>query len=375
MNKSKALRKTGIIGPINNSLYDLPAPVNLSIWWNFGSLLGLCLTTQIITGILLAMHYTPNTLMAFESVAMISRDVNNGWLLRNMHALGASMFFVCLYTHIGRGIYYGSYLNKKLWLSGISLLVLVMATAFLGYVLPWGQMSLWGATVITNLLSAIPSIGNPLVQWVWGGFTVANATLNRFFILHFLLPFVIVATVILHLLLIHESGSNNPLGLSSNTSAIPFHIYYTTKDLVGFILTLYILTVMSLFGPMLLMEPQNFIQANPMMTPTHIQPEWYFLFAYAILRAIPNKLGGVLALLLAILILSIPPFIHYGKMKTLSFYPPNQTLFWALVSTFLLLTWAGLSPAEPPYTTISQALTVVYFLLFLTPPRPYSSMG
>nr|AUR43923.1 cytochrome b [Cuneopsis heudei] len=363
------VRKTHpLVKVLTNSLYDLPAPINLSTWWNFGSLLGLCLVTQIITGLFLAMHYTSNVDLAFYSVSHISRDVNYGWLMRTIHANGASFFFVCIYLHTGRGMYYGSYLAKETWNIGVILLFLTMATAFLGYVLPWGQMSFWGATVITNLLSAIPYIGKTLVYWLWGGFSVSNATLSRFFVLHFVLPFAIVAFVVIHLLFLHETGSNNPLGISSNVNLIPFHIYYTSKDVVGFIALLAVLTLICLFSPNLLTDPENYIPANPLSTPVHIQPEWYFLFAYAILRSIPNKLGGVIALLMSILILIFMPMLHCNTMRANSFYPINQTLFWLFLGIFIVLTWIGKQPVEDPFIWIGQTFSALYFSFFMVSP-------
>nr|YP_010960404.1 cytochrome b [Malacocephalus laevis]WNH37768.1 cytochrome b [Malacocephalus laevis] len=361
-----SLRKTHPLLKIaNNAVTDLPAPVNISAWWNFGSLLGLCLVTQTLTGLFLAMHYTTDTQMAFSSIAHICRDVNYGWLIRNIHANGASFFFICLYLHIARGLYFGAYLAIETWNIGVALFLLVMATAFVGYVLPWGQMSFWGATVITNLVSAIPYIGNPLVQWIWGGFSVDNATLTRFFTFHFLLPFIIMALTLLHLLFLHETGSTNPLGLNSDTDKISFHPYYSYKDLLGFILLLAPLAAISLFAPNLLGDPDNFTPANPLVTPPHIKPEWYFLFAYAILRSIPNKLGGVVALLFAILILAVVPLIHTSKHRGLTFRPLSQLLFWALVADILILTWVGGLPVEDPFTQIGQAASILYFSIFL----------
>nr|YP_011014075.1 cytochrome b [Unio terminalis]WQA10156.1 cytochrome b [Unio terminalis] len=357
-----------LIKVLNNTLYDLPAPVNLSVWWNFGSLLGLCLATQIITGLFLAMHYTSNVDLAFYSVSHISRDVNYGWLMRAIHANGASFFFVCIYLHTGRGMYYGSYLAQETWNIGIILLFLTMATAFLGYVLPWGQMSFWGATVITNLLSAVPYIGKTLVYWLWGGFSVSNATLSRFFVLHFVLPFAILALVVIHLLFLHETGSNNPLGISSNVNLIPFHIYYTVKDIVGFVFLLTLLVFICLFLPNLLTDPENYIPANPLSTPVHIQPEWYFLFAYAILRSIPNKLGGVVALLMSILILIFMPVLHYNTMRSNLFYPVNQFLFWLFLGIFMVLTWIGKQPVEDPFIWIGQTFSAMYFMFFIVSP-------
>nr|YP_009693808.1 cytochrome b [Panorpa debilis]QEI03724.1 cytochrome b [Panorpa debilis] len=352
----------------NNALVDLPAPSNISAWWNFGSLLGLCLIIQIATGLFLAMHYTAHIDLAFDSVTHICRDVNYGWLLRTLHANGASFFFICLYLHVGRGMYYNSFLFTPTWLIGVILLFLVMGTAFMGYVLPWGQMSFWGATVITNLLSAIPYLGTELVQWLWGGFAVDNATLTRFFTFHFLLPFIVAALTMIHLLFLHQTGSNNPLGLNSNLDKIPFHPYYTYKDLTGFFILLMILTILTLLNPYLLGDPDNFIPANPLVTPVHIQPEWYFLFAYAILRSIPNKFGGVIALVLSIAILMILPFTHLSKFQGIQFYPLNQILFWIMLIIVILLTWIGARPVEEPYVITGQILTVLYFLYYLINP-------
>nr|QZP40973.1 cytochrome b [Geoscapheus dilatatus] len=351
----------------NNSLIDLPTPSNISSWWNFGSLLGLCLGIQIITGIFLAMHYCPNIEMAFYTVNHICRDVNYGWLLRTLHANGASMFFVCIYMHVGRGMYYGSYKFIQTWSVGVLILFLTMATAFMGYVLPWGQMSFWGATVITNLLSAIPYIGIDLVQWVWGGFAVDNATLNRFFTFHFMLPFIIMAMVMIHLLFLHQSGSNNPTGLNSNIDKIPFHPYFSIKDTFGFIMLMMLLVILSLKDPYILGDPDNFTPANPLVTPVHIQPEWYFLFAYAILRSIPNKLGGVIALAMSIAILFIMPLFK-SNFQGIQFYPINQIMFWIMVSTVILLTWIGARPVENPYIITGQILTIIYFTFYMISP-------
>ena len=353
---------------MNNAIVDLPAPSNISAWWNFGSLLGLCLVTQIATGLFLAIHYTPHVDLAFRRVIHIVRDVNYGWLLRTIHANGASFFFICLYLHVGRGIFYGSYLYTLTWFSGILLLLLTMGAAFIGYVLPWGQISFWGATVITNLLSAIPYIGDIIVQWVWGGFAVDNATLNRFFSFHFIIPFIIIAVVIIHLLFLHQRGSNNPLGLKRDSEKIPFHPYFTIKDLVGFLVLLSALILLTLLNPNLLGDPENFNPANPLVTPVHIQPEWYFLFAYAILRSIPNKLGGVIALLISILILAIMPLWHKRDLRGLSFYPINKFLFWGIIGTVFILTWIGAKPVEDPYVLIGQVFTIIYFRYFIIAP-------
>nr|AIK66991.1 cytochrome b [Ranina ranina] len=364
------IRKTHPLFKIaNGALVDMPLPSNISTFWNFGSLLGLCLTVQILSGLFLSMHYTAHMDLAFSSVAHICRDVNYGWLLRTIHANGASFFFICLYIHIGRGIFYGSYMTFHAWMIGVVILFMVMAAAFLGYVLPWGQMSFWGATVITNLFSAIPFIGTDLVQWIWGGFSVGNATLTRFFTFHFILPFIVLAASLVHILFLHQAGANNPLGISSQSDKIPFHPYFTFKDIVGFVVMLSALIILTLLNPYLLGDPDNFVPANPLVTPClHIQPEWYFLFAYAILRSIPNKLGGVIALVASVAILMILPFTHASNFRSLTFYPLNQILFWALVAIVVLLTWIGARPVEDPYVFTGQLLTVLYFSFYIINP-------
>nr|AUR43966.1 cytochrome b [Glomeridesmus spelaeus] len=353
-------KKNSMIKIINFSLIDLPSPINISYMWNFGSLLGLCLMIQIISGLFLTMHYTPNSELAFDSINHIIRDTNNGWLIRSIHANTASFFFIMMYFHMARGIFYSSFKLHHVWLSGISIFFITMMTAFLGYVLPWGQMSFWGATVITNMISTIPYMGNDIVQWIWGGFSVNNPTLNRFFAFHFMFPFIIIFLVMIHLLFLHITGSNNPLGTNSNIDKIPFHPYFSFKDSLTMILMILFISIFSLIYPLALSDPENFILANPMMTPPHIQPEWYFLFMYAILRAIPNKLGGVIALLLSIMIL-LTLLMNKSKFNSNKFYPMSKILFWILLITVSLLTWTGARPVEPPFIMLSQIFTLLYF--------------
>lgn len=365
----KPIRQTHpLLKILNNSLVDLPTPSNISIWWNFGSLLGLCLIIQIVTGIFLAIHYTSHIELAFSRVRHICRDVNYGWLIRTLHANGASFFFICIYLHIGRGIYYGSYHFTPTWIIGVVLFFLVIGTAFIGYVLPWGQISFWGATVITNLLSAVPYLGTELVQWIWGGFAVDNATLNRFFSFHFIFPFIILAITIIHLLFLHITGSNNPLGLKNKRDKISFHPYFTTKDLTGFFVIIILLISLTLISPYYLGDPDNFIPANPLVTPVHIQPEWYFLFAYAILRSIPNKLGGVIALISSIAILFILPLTNNFIFQSTQFYPINKFFFWIIFIIVILLTWIGARPVEFPFVITGQIFTVLYFSYFFINP-------
>jgi len=355
------MRKHNLWGDIIN----LPTPINISMWWNFGRILGLILSRQIFTGLFLAIHYTADVDLAFRSVRHIVRDVNGGWMMRYLHSNGASLFFLCIYSHIGRGLYYGRYSYKGTWLSGVILLFLVMASAFLGYVLPWGQMSYWGATVITNLFSAFPYFGSDLVLWLWGGFAVDNATLTRFFVFHFGTPIIVAAVVVIHIIMLHRTGSNNPLGINSSSDKVPFHWYYTIKDIVGFVVLLTVLLALSLFIPNLLGEPDNFIVANSLSTPSHIVPEWYFLFAYAILRSIPNKLGGVVGLFISILVLSLLPFLNRYTLKGNSFFPFRKVLHWFFVIRFLMLTLGGAWPVEEPYIATCRAMSLIYFSFFI----------
>jgi len=360
-------KKNPILKILSKSLLDLPAPINISLWWNYGSLLGLFLFIQITTGIFLSIHYTPNTELAFTSLIHITRNVNWGWLLHNLHINGASLFILCLYIHIGRGIYYSSYYLKETWNVGVTIFIISIITAFIGYVLPWGQIRFWGATVITNIFSAIPYLGVQIVEWLWGGFAVANPTLNRFFIIHFILPLIILFMVILHLILLHSTGSSNPLGINSNMNRIPFHVYFTIKDLIGFTVILLIFTIITIYTPNYLSDPENFIEANPLITPNHIQPEWYFLWLYAILRSVPNKLGGVLALLLAIFILYLPPLTINYKISR-SFYPLTQLIFFIILISWTILRWIGKCPVEAPYIHIGQVFRTTYFLYFIITP-------
>nr|AXS64987.1 cytochrome b [Cucujoidea sp. 4 KM-2017] len=366
----KQLRKNhAMIKIINNALIDLPSPSNINTLWNFGSLLGLNLMIQIVTGLFLAMHYCPNIEIAFNSVSHICRDVNFGWMIRTLHANGASFFFICLYLHVGRGMYFHSYKLILTWITGVTILFITMMTAFLGYVLPWGQMSFWGATVITNLLSAIPYLGNSIVIWLWGGFAVDNATLTRFFTFHFIMPFILSALVMIHLLFLHQTGSNNPLGTNSNLDKIPFHPFFSIKDILGYMIFIFSMLIIIIMYPYNLSDPDNFIPANPLVTPPHIQPEWYFLFAYAILRSIPNKLGGVIALVMSIAILYFLPILNSNKMMLSNqFYPFNKIMFWIFVINILMLTWLGAKPVEQPFILTSQIFTVSYFMYFFINP-------
>jgi ubiquinol-cytochrome c reductase cytochrome b subunit len=356
--------KDSILSFVDSHIISYPTPINLNYMWSFGSTAGICLVIQIVTGIFLAMHYSPHIDLAFNSVEHIMRDVNNGWLIRYLHANGASMFFIVVYCHIFRGLYYGSYMypRGKLWSSGVIIFLLMMATAFMGYVLPWGQMSFWGATVITNLFSAIPFVGPSIVEWLWGGFSVDNATLNRFFSLHYLMPFVIAGLTLVHLSLLHTSGSNNPLGINTNVDTVSFYPYFYVKDLLAFFILIAIFSFFVFFYPNVLGHSDNYIPANPLVTPPHIVPEWYFLPFYAILRSIPDKLGGVVAMVSAILILLILPIINTSEVRSSKFRPIFSVAYWFLVSDFILLGWVGQKPVESPFIEIGMGATVFYFL-------------
>ena len=358
------LRKTHpIVKIINSSLVDLPAPSNITHFWNFGSILGICLGIQVLTGIFLAIHYSSDIRTAFNCIDHIMRDINIGWFVRLLHANGASLFFFRIYLHIGRGLYFRSYVLNFTWLTGIVLFLVSMLTAFLGYVLPWGQMSYWGATVITNLLSAVPYLGSFLVEWVWGGFSVRNATLTRFFSIHYTFPFLIIIVVIIHLVFLHNQKSSNPLGIQNSTDKIPFHPYFRYKDGVRACLILLALILINIINPFSLIDPENFTPANPLVTPTHIQPEWYFLFAYAILRSIPNKLGGVIGLLASILILI--PLAIKDKITQINKINIHPLYFWSFIIIFFILTWLGTQVVEEPYISLGIGITVAYFLWFL----------
>ena len=352
---------------LSSHIVDYPSPINLTYLWSFGATSGICLVIQIVTGIFLAMHYTPHIDLAFSSVEHIMRDVNNGWLIRYMHANGASMFFIAVYCHIFRGIYYGSYMQprEQLWITGSTIFLLMMGTAFIGYVLPWGQMSFWGATVITNLASAIPFIGDAIVTWVWGGFSVDNATLNRFFSLHYLLPFLIAGLAVIHIALLHRDGSNNPLGIDSKTSQIPFYPYFYVEHLVSTLAFIIFFSLFLFFAPNALGHSDNYIPANPLVTPAHIVPEWYFLPFYAILRSIPHKLGGLIAMLGAIVCIYALPFLNTSEIRSSEFRPFYRLAFWFLVADFILLGWIGQNPVETPYIELGQAATLFYFAFFL----------
>ena len=359
--------KDSLLSFADSHIISYPTPINLNYMWSFGSLAGLGLVVQIITGIFLAMHYTPHVDLAFNSVEHIMRDVNNGWLIRYLHANGASFFFIVTYIHMFRGLYFGSYMFPRglLWCSGVIIFLLMMATAFMGYVLPWGQMSFWGATVITNLFSAVPFVGNYIVEWLWGGFSVDNATLNRFFSLHYLLPFLISGLAIIHLSFLHTAGSGNPLGINTNIDSITFYPYFYSKDVFAFLTYVFFLIFFVFYFPNSLGHSDNYIPANPLVTPPHIVPEWYFLPFYAILRSIPDKLGGVVAMVSAILILLMLPLINFSDCRSSKFRPIYSFFYWFIVADFLILGWIGQKPVESPFIEIGMLATLFYFMFFL----------
>lgn len=353
---------------LNRSLKILPSAKNTSIIWNFGFLLGIVLIFQVLTGLFLVIHYSSSIDLAFSSIRHIMRDVNYGWILRIFHSNGASLYFFFIFFHIGRGIYFNSFNIVITWISGIVILLLSIAEAFLGYVLPWGQISFWGATVITNLFRTIPYLGPNIVIFLWGGFSISGATLSRFFCFHFLVPFLIIRIILIHILFLHETGSSNPLGINRNLIKISFSPFFLTKDILILIIFRIFLLYVRFFNSWLFGDAENFIPANPLITPIHIQPEWYFLFSYAILRAIPNKLGGVVALLFSICILFFLPIFYKRIFKTILFYPINKILFWAIVNSILILTWIGACPVSGNYVIIGQITIILYFSYFIINP-------
>jgi ubiquinol-cytochrome c reductase cytochrome b subunit len=365
--KRVSIVKQPVLSVLNAHIIDYPTPSNINYFWGFGSIAGICLVVQIVTGIFLAMHYTPHVDLAFLSVEHIMRDVEGGWFLRYMHANGASMFFIVVYIHMFRGLYYGSYASPRelLWCIGVIILLLMIITAFIGYVLPWGQMSFWGATVITSLASAIPLVGDSIVTWLWGGFSVDNATLNRFFSLHYLLPFIIAGASIIHLAALHQYGSNNPLGTNSAVDKVGFYPYFYVKDLVGWVGFALFFSIFIYFYPNVLGHPDNYIPANPMSTPAHIVPEWYFLWVYAILRSIPNKLAGVAAIALVFVSLLALPFLNTSPIRSSNFRPIHKKFFWLIVADTILLSWIGQQPVEDPYILVGQCASVFFFIYFL----------
>nr|YP_010230013.1 apocytochrome b [Phaeocystis globosa]QST19717.1 apocytochrome b [Phaeocystis globosa] len=362
-----SIKQHSLFQLISAHLIEYPTPSNLTLFWNYGFLAAMCLVTQLLSGIALAMHFTPHVDLAFLSVEHIMRDVNGGWLIRYIHANGASMFFITVYIHIARGLYYGSYMQPRglVWTLGVIILILMMATAFMGYVLVWGQMSFWAATVITNFFTAFPVVGDKIVTLLWGGFSVDNATLNRFFSLHYLLPFLIAGVVVVHMAAVHNDGSNNPLGISSHADKISFFPYFFIKDTLGLVGGLIFFSFFVYYSPNSLGHSDNYIPANPMSTPEHIVPEWYFLFAYAILRSIPNKLMGVLALFASLLVLLLLPLINTSVVRSSLYRPLYQKFFWFLVADFFLLSYLGQAPAESPYIEVGQVATVYYFGFFI----------
>jgi quinol-cytochrome oxidoreductase complex cytochrome b subunit len=375
ISKTKALlplnlprvNKNYLFALIDSHIIHYPSPITLTYAWSFGSLAGICLVIQMLSGIFLAMHYTPHIDLAFNSVEYIMRDVPNGWLIRYIHANGASMFFIVVYSHICRGLYYGSYIKPRefLWCSGVALLFLMMGTAFTGYVLPWGQMSFWGATVITSMVTAIPIAGQPIVQWLWGGFTVSNPTLNRFFSIHFVLPFLIAGVTLIHLALLHKVGSNSPIGSDTGVDDLPFYPYFAVKDVFAFFTFLTFFAGFVFYFPNTLNHPDNYIPADPLQTPAHVVPEWYFLPYYAVLRAIPHKAGGILAMVGSIAVLFVIPFTNTSVIRNTTYRPIFKFCFWFFIVDFAILTWIGQKPVRDTYIWVSQVATLYYFLFFL----------
>ena len=364
---SKRINKNYIFNFLDSHIVHYATPITLTYAWSFGSLAGMCLVIQMLSGIFLAMHYTPHIDLAFSSIEYIMRDVNNGWLIRYIHANGASMFFIVVYIHIGRGLYYGSYMIPRqfLWCSGVFILLLMMGTAFTGYVLPWGQMSFWGATVITNMVTAIPIAGKYLVQWLWGGYTVSNPTLNRFFSIHFLLPFIIAGLTLTHLAFLHKEGSNNPVGFDSGIDNIVFYPYFLIKDIFAFSCFLIFFTSFIFYFPNILNHFDNYIPANPLETPAHVVPEWYFLPYYAVLRSIPHKTGGIIAMIGAILVLLLIPFINTSELRNTTYRPIFKLFFWFFIADFIILMWVGQKPVRDNFILLGQFATFYYFLFFL----------
>jgi quinol-cytochrome oxidoreductase complex cytochrome b subunit len=361
------VNKNYLVGLIDSHIIHYPSPITLTYAWSFGSLAGICLVIQMLSGIFLAMHYTPHIDLAFNSVEYIMRDINNGWLIRYIHANGASMFFILVYAHICRGLYYGSYMKPRelLWCSGVLLFFLMMGTAFTGYVLPWGQMSFWGATVITSMVTAIPIAGQPIVQWLWGGYTVGNPTLNRFFSIHFFLPFLIAGISIIHLALLHKEGSNNPIGSDTGIDDLPFYPYFAAKDIFAFFCFMLFFATFVFYFPNVLNHPDNYIPADPLHTPAHVVPEWYFLPYYAILRSIPHKAGGILAMVGAILVLFLIPFIDSSYVRNTTYRPIFKICFWLFIADFIILMWIGQKPVRDTYIFVGQIATFYYFAFFL----------
>ena len=363
----KRLNKNYLLALVSSHIIYYPSPITLTYAWSFGALAGICLVIQMLSGIFLAMHYTPHIDLAFSSVEYIMRDVNNGWFIRYVHANGASMFFIVVYCHIFRGLYYGSYMTPRelLWCSGVVIFILMMATAFTGYVLPWGQMSFWGATVITSLVTVIPVAGQPIVEWLWGGYTVNNPTLNRFFSFHFLLPFLIAGLSLIHLALLHKDGSNNPIGSDAGVDDIPFYPYFFSKDLFAFFSFLLFFGFFVFYFPNVLNHPDNCIPADPLKTPAHVVPEWYFLPFYAILRSIPHKAGGIIAMGGSIAVLLLIPFINTSEIRNTTYRPIFKIFYWLLVADFIFLIWLGQMPVKDTYVLAGQFATLYYFVFFI----------